>query len=400
MAAPVGRGAWQELLDRFVAQRRRLADHDEFSPLTLPEPGATEEQLCAAEARLGHPLDPHYREFLSVANGWDEYFISSSLLGTEDIGTGSRWARVLEHLGFAFGEAEIAGDLGVPNDLTNCQPIGDGTGGYHDHLAMFIRDAPGCCAGSVFSIDTDMDMDASSIRPNLYLFLTEELPAVTEFADRAALGPHSDPWGRDIRIAPPSMAEIVAEIVRLAEIARNTDTGWRDQPTVVNPGATPAELDALEHDLGIRLHPEHRELLAITDGMSVQSWEFHEILSVDELRNGGRWHETISRTQEYEDSGFRAQLENHRRGMASAPEPSALVAVRSTIIPATPFAVGGLTLYGVDTRDGNVRNLLRDGEFPRPAGDTSPTFTIREYLLTQCDAVWWRAGRSAPGQMV
>ena len=36
----------------------------------LGYPGATEEQIAAAEARLQTTLPPSYRDFLKVSNGW------------------------------------------------------------------------------------------------------------------------------------------------------------------------------------------------------------------------------------------------------------------------------------------------------------------------------------------
>lgn len=54
--------------------------------------GATEEQIVAAEARLGVRFPPSYRAFLSVSNGWPEMWGSiepGQLWGTEHI----QWAR-------------------------------------------------------------------------------------------------------------------------------------------------------------------------------------------------------------------------------------------------------------------------------------------------------------------
>ncbi len=52
----------------------------------LGHPGATEEQIKAAEARLGIKLPPSYRAFLQVSNGWQETTPFIQHLGsTEDI---------------------------------------------------------------------------------------------------------------------------------------------------------------------------------------------------------------------------------------------------------------------------------------------------------------------------
>ncbi len=67
---------WKPFLLEF--SRDILADEDMRSSLPgevvasgwLGFPGATENELAEAEARLGVKLPPSYREFLSVTNGW------------------------------------------------------------------------------------------------------------------------------------------------------------------------------------------------------------------------------------------------------------------------------------------------------------------------------------------
>lgn len=96
MGTPVGQEAWQDLTQRFVAQRRRPLEAGENEEGTSPNPGATESQPLMAERRLGRPLDPQYRELLSVADGWDYFYRFFSLLGTAELGAGSRWESALE----------------------------------------------------------------------------------------------------------------------------------------------------------------------------------------------------------------------------------------------------------------------------------------------------------------
>jgi hypothetical protein len=68
--------AWRPLLTRWS---RELIASPQFRPRLPAEavasgwagfPGASEEQIAAAEARLGTRLPPSYREFLKVSNGW------------------------------------------------------------------------------------------------------------------------------------------------------------------------------------------------------------------------------------------------------------------------------------------------------------------------------------------
>ena len=68
--------AWRELLTRWNADLLDAPDIVEhLSPEVVASgwlgfPGATEEEIRAAEARLGCQLPPSYRAFLQVSNGW------------------------------------------------------------------------------------------------------------------------------------------------------------------------------------------------------------------------------------------------------------------------------------------------------------------------------------------
>src|SRR5689334_23303262 len=85
---------WREFLSQWsceILASKQFAEFltyraDEYSGSYAPEvlasdwlgyPGATEEQIVAAEARLGISLPPDYREFLQTSNGWRwaNYFI-------------------------------------------------------------------------------------------------------------------------------------------------------------------------------------------------------------------------------------------------------------------------------------------------------------------------------------
>lgn len=59
-----------ELINGFVTEMRRRASVDADFALTVPNPGASEADLEAAEHRLGHRLDPDHRALLQVADGW------------------------------------------------------------------------------------------------------------------------------------------------------------------------------------------------------------------------------------------------------------------------------------------------------------------------------------------
>ena len=75
---------WERSIQELIAVKREASQADgNESP--LPHPPATEAELAAAEAHLGLSLDPQYREFLRHANGWDDFFISTRLFGTDDL---------------------------------------------------------------------------------------------------------------------------------------------------------------------------------------------------------------------------------------------------------------------------------------------------------------------------
>lgn len=89
MESGVGHARWRELIDALLAQKARLVAADDMYEMSSPNPGATEEQLLAAEERLGGPIPAQYREFLAVANGWDGWSMSDRLLSSEELKHGT-----------------------------------------------------------------------------------------------------------------------------------------------------------------------------------------------------------------------------------------------------------------------------------------------------------------------
>lgn len=94
---------WDALLAHLNVSRGRLAEvAPRVYPYTLPHVAATGEQLDAAEARIGHSLDPLYRELLGYGNGWPHLVLVGDMLGTDDFGQGPRWRRAQELLDVYF----------------------------------------------------------------------------------------------------------------------------------------------------------------------------------------------------------------------------------------------------------------------------------------------------------
>lgn len=135
----------------------------------------------AAENRLGYPLDPHYREFPSIADGWENYDFDESLLGTGDLGLGPRWDEAIDTLHWFVGDIGPvdAPRLGIPDDYAHSHlPIGD-------RLCLLTRDIPQGPAGSVFPLY----IDPAETYPDLYTYLTTHLPFIASSTSSIVLGP-------------------------------------------------------------------------------------------------------------------------------------------------------------------------------------------------------------------
>lgn len=106
-----------------------------------PELAATEKQLAAAEAHLGHRIDKSYRDFLLCANGWKWFIHTVNLFGTGDLIGSSLMGYALEMLDVmddAFPISESSGfskeellpiaatfedrEIHVITRATSCQP--------------------------------------------------------------------------------------------------------------------------------------------------------------------------------------------------------------------------------------------------------------------------------------
>ncbi|WP_306357092.1 MULTISPECIES: SMI1/KNR4 family protein [unclassified Nocardia] len=392
MGTAVDRKAWRELVDGLVEQKRRLVTFGDHESDTMPKPGASEEQLRAAESRLGRRLDPQYRELLSVANGWDHFWISYSLLGTEDIGSGPRWESGLTQAGIWFDDNDWGDEIGAPNDPASFQLVVENDNGYSGNVFLFVGPASDLPIGAAVPLPPEMTY------PDLYSYVRAQLDSMTADADQATLGEYSEPWqGRNLRAAPPTMAEIVAKIGELIQ-SRNPD-----RPAPLRAGATVAELDALDRELGGRLHPEHRELLSESNGLATPYWGLGDVLSVQDIRDGVRWREELARKQSDEDyrydpPAWTAEAAQILASGQQRDKPAPLVE-RVGYLPTIPFAMSSTTFYGIDITDGCVRDLLQDGEYftkygRRPAMGR----TVRDHLLKGCRDLWWLSRLRTAGQ--
>jgi hypothetical protein len=78
---------WPELVTRLreiQTEVQRLAPFRDIG--LVPNPGASEDAIAAAEKRLGFELPPSYCEFLQHHDGWARFFDGATLLGTDALG--------------------------------------------------------------------------------------------------------------------------------------------------------------------------------------------------------------------------------------------------------------------------------------------------------------------------
>src|SRR5579885_3682070 len=110
-------------------ERLDTTDLGEYYP---PNPPATEEELSLAHRHLGFELDPHYKRFLSHANGWRCFYYGVDLFGTEELCGGPLMQRLLDLLDDIDLES-LAKENISKSDLL---PIGHSIRGYSDDFLL------------------------------------------------------------------------------------------------------------------------------------------------------------------------------------------------------------------------------------------------------------------------
>lgn len=379
---------WHDLLDQFRDLNRRFAAVTPWHPDTDPNPGATDDELRDAEARLGRELHPDHRLLLSIANGWDGMLLAD-FLGTADIGHGPRWESSQENLTiFARDSAGAMAEwMGVDDVWDDCVVILHDDNGYSGHQYMFTEDGRGRTAGDVFTV-----VDEAPPSPDLYSRWVEELAGWRAFVEDEERGSWSKPWdGRNIGDDPPSIGEILD---RIDEVLHDLDAGR----LIRRSGATDDELDAVADTLGDPLTEGHRALLRTSDGLDVPIAGLH-VLATEELSDRQGWTRQVDRAVECEQASqdrVHRQLDSADVHNSDGEASTRRAPVRDRVgkIPATPFAVtvSGpdaeyFQVYGIDVRDGAVRNLLMDIEVGEGAYEAA-TVDVADYFLRLCCILW------------
>lgn len=366
MNTDVGVARWRELIEAFLVQRERLVRiHPDLYEMSRPNPGATEEQLVAAEERLGFRIPAQYREFLTVANGWREWNQDTALLPCDEIGHGT--ISESEGLGIRLADGDVLVEWRSDDDWLR---IADSDGTYWETF-MLHRDSQGYRAGQLM-----MTPHGDRFHDSFEDYLVDQLAALTEWLDGEELGPHGRYWGRDLRLDPPTMQQIVDRLAALrVEFAELSGDPVPDPP---NPPAAPSDITALEGHLGRQLHPEHREFLEVADG-----WPGNpHPLSCAEIITGDAWAEALAARDRHNDWQA-AEFARFGGSTWQKPGPAAEAAAGVSV---TPFATQVISVWGVDTEDGRVLDVLRYAE-DLARGYKGSYGTVREHLLSQIDGL-------------
>lgn len=121
-----------------------------------PRVGATVQEMAAAEAHLGHPLDPRYRDFLSCANGWECFYQRVNLFGTAELLGGGLMGAAREMLGEILPEATGKAGLAEPELLPIAASLTD-----IDMFVMTHASGAGKCGSVLWLAGYDIEQYGS-----------------------------------------------------------------------------------------------------------------------------------------------------------------------------------------------------------------------------------------------
>ncbi len=105
---------WDRDIQELTALKRMVSESEGVS-FSAPRPPATEAELIAVEEHLGLSLDRQFRDFLQHANGWDDFYISTSLFGTGELCDSAGLMATATECVAAYGEFNPSGML-PPDD--------------------------------------------------------------------------------------------------------------------------------------------------------------------------------------------------------------------------------------------------------------------------------------------
>ncbi|MFI1912299.1 SMI1/KNR4 family protein [Nocardia sp. NPDC020380] len=216
-------GSLTELIEGFIVQRELRARlmPDLYAPPTYPNPGASESDLAAAEARLGRPLDPIHRQLLQIADGWKEYDGSHTLLGTADIGLSDTWRSAVEMI--EIYSTDGGPIFGWPANPADTVPLCE----YYAEMSFVIMtDGPDHTTGQVRSFSSG----SNEVFHNVETWLRCELADETDYLDGESFGPHGRAWRQVITAESPAIPEIVAKLDELRRAFGAIRPTWLPDP--------------------------------------------------------------------------------------------------------------------------------------------------------------------------
>ena len=110
---------WKEQIVTMVYVKQALHEVDESNlwPWHLPNVATTEEQLKVVEEYLGHNLDSRYKLFLKQADGWQGFYQTVDLFGTEQLLGGSKMSYATMLLDVLDEESVLKASGFAKNDL-------------------------------------------------------------------------------------------------------------------------------------------------------------------------------------------------------------------------------------------------------------------------------------------
>jgi len=119
----------------YVQNETAKLDNNKLWDYFLPKVGATEQELAEADAVLGYPLNPQYREFLTYANGWRCFLQRIDLFGTDEL----RDARAMQEAYSALEDIDPESFAKSDVVISDLLPIGLS----NEQSDMFVMLKPG-----------------------------------------------------------------------------------------------------------------------------------------------------------------------------------------------------------------------------------------------------------------
>lgn len=102
--------SWGVLVGEMLIRRTEISRiAPDLFPETLPGVRATDEDLAAAEERLGFTLDEQHTSLLREGDGWPDVFAYGDILPARELGRGPRWKRATAMIDASYEGGALPG---------------------------------------------------------------------------------------------------------------------------------------------------------------------------------------------------------------------------------------------------------------------------------------------------